>query len=286
MTLATRFGRTAVPFRSDSPLSDDQIARFAPSIFATEAHQGRSQRYTYIPTSAVLANLAREGFLPFMVAQANPRDEGRRGHTKHMVRLRHAADIAADEAAEFILLNSHDGTSSFQLLAGMLRFVCMNGMVIGDRVQEIRVRHSGNVVAEVIEGAYALRAQFGEIEAAREEMKAIEMNPDERRLFAESALMERYDENTTAPISAAQVLGTRRQADAGTDLWTTFNVAQENLTKGGLRGTTRSGGRARTRAVTGIDGNVKVNRGLWNLAEGMAALKNGKTLEEFLATTR
>jgi hypothetical protein len=39
--------------RSDYPLSDDQIHRVAPSIFADAPHESRSQRYAYIPTAAV-----------------------------------------------------------------------------------------------------------------------------------------------------------------------------------------------------------------------------------------
>jgi hypothetical protein len=52
--------------RADSPLSDDQIRRVAPSIFAGGKHQSRSERYTYIPTIDVLRSLRNEGFQPFM----------------------------------------------------------------------------------------------------------------------------------------------------------------------------------------------------------------------------
>jgi hypothetical protein len=34
-----------------------------------------------------------------------------------MIRLRHASQINGAEANEIILLNSHDGTSSYQMLA-------------------------------------------------------------------------------------------------------------------------------------------------------------------------
>ncbi len=50
MQLASRFARQSPSLRSSSPLSDDQIARVAPSIFAAEPHGSRSERYTYIPT--------------------------------------------------------------------------------------------------------------------------------------------------------------------------------------------------------------------------------------------
>ncbi|MNW03587.1 hypothetical protein D3C71_1995420 [compost metagenome] len=38
-------------------------------------------------------------------------------------RLRHASQINGREANEIILLNSHDGTSSYQMLAGMFRLL-------------------------------------------------------------------------------------------------------------------------------------------------------------------
>ena len=52
--LATRFASHSPVLRSDSPLSDDQIRRVAPSIFADAPHESRSERYSYIPTASVL----------------------------------------------------------------------------------------------------------------------------------------------------------------------------------------------------------------------------------------
>jgi len=67
-------------------------------IFAEEAHGSRSDRYTYIPTATILGKLRAEGFQPFMVAQTRVRDESKREHTKHMLRLRHATQIADADA--------------------------------------------------------------------------------------------------------------------------------------------------------------------------------------------
>jgi len=107
--------------RSDYPLSDDQIHRVAPSIFAEAPHESRSERYSYIPTSAVLTELRKEGFQPFMVTQTRVRNESHRDYTKHMIRLRHASQITGAEANEIVLLNFHNGTSNYQMLAGMFR---------------------------------------------------------------------------------------------------------------------------------------------------------------------
>ena len=84
-TLASRFGANAPALYSNEPLTDDQIRRVAPSIFAEEAHGSRSERYAYIPTAAVLTKLRDNGFQPFMVAQTRVRSDDRREFTKHML---------------------------------------------------------------------------------------------------------------------------------------------------------------------------------------------------------
>ncbi|MBN0452199.1 DUF945 domain-containing protein, partial [Pseudomonas aeruginosa] len=104
---------------------------------------------------------------PFMVCQTRVRNEDRREYTKHLIRLRHASQINGDEANEIILLNSHDGTSSYQMLAGMFRFVCHNGLVCGDTTADIRVPHKGDVVSQVIEGAYGVLDGFERVQNAR-----------------------------------------------------------------------------------------------------------------------
>jgi len=274
MQLASRFGRNSFGIRSNSPLSDDQIRNVAPSIFADAAHESRSARYTYIPTIDVLGGLRKEGFQPFMACQTRVRNADKRDHTKHMIRLRHADQITGSEANEIVLLNSHDGQSSYQMLAGVFRFVCANGMVCGETTSDIRVRHSGDVVGEVIEGAFKVLDSFEETTAQREGMQVLTVNQGEQAAFARAALALRYDEGDGAlPVTESQILAPRRPGDRRDDMWTTFNRVQENMLKGGLIGRNAAGRNITTRAVKGIDQSVKLNRALWVLAEEMRRLK-------------
>ena len=66
---------------------------------------------------------------------------GRREYSKHMLRLRREGHINGQEVPEIILLNSHDGSSSYQMIPGIFRFVCTNGPVCGNNFGEIRVPH-------------------------------------------------------------------------------------------------------------------------------------------------
>ena len=268
-------------FRSTSPLTNDEIARYAPSVLAEAAHDSRGPRYSFIPTISVLEGLRAEGFQPFEVRQTRCRDESKREFTKHMVRLRHPdAFTTKDEVPEIVLLNSHDGTSSYQLLAGFFRFVCSNGLIAGDVCNDIRIRHSGNVVQDVIEGSYTVLDNIKEIGARVDAYKAIQLTVPEQSAFAEAATEIRWGRDTDtgnllAPIKNPDaVLNIARYEDRKNDLWTIFNRAQENLLKGGLIGRSANGRRTRTREVGGVTENVRLNRALWTLADRMAQLKN------------
>lgn len=281
-SLATRFARNTFVVRSESPLAEDQMRRAAPSIFAEGKHASRSERYTYIPTIDVLRGLRKEGFEPFMVAQSKSRIEGKTDFTKHMIRMRHAAQVdTKPEANEIILINSHDGASSYQMLAGVFRFVCCNGLVVGDVVEDIRIPHKGNVQDEVIEGAFRVLDEFEAVETSAEAMKALQLESREEIAFATAALALRFGERAVeesgghhpAPVTADQLIEARRPEDLGHSLWTTFQRVQENVMRGGQAGRSAQGHRLRTRPVGSIDRGVSLNRALWMLAEEMRKLK-------------
>ncbi|WP_271009310.1 DUF932 domain-containing protein [Paucibacter sp. B51] len=286
-TLASRFGRNSHIFRSNCPLGEAQMRTTAPSIFAEGKHDSRSERYTYIPTIEVLRALHHEGFEPFMVAQSASRIAGKSEFTKHMIRMRHAGQVQAkSEAHEIILINSHDGASSYQMLAGVFRFVCCNGLVVGDIANDIRIPHKGRIQDQVIDGAFRVLQDFEAVESSTQEMKALPLSRDEQLAFAEAALTLRYGDAEIAqaggeqansvppaPITATQLLQARRQEDEEGSLWMTFQRTQEHLIQGGLPGRSIQGRRVRTRAVESIDRSVGLNRALWVLAEEMRKLK-------------
>nr|MDQ2736406.1 DUF945 domain-containing protein [Pseudomonadota bacterium] len=240
--LATRFARSTNVLRSDSPLGEDQMRNAAPSIFAAGKHVSRSERYTYIPTIDILRGLQKEGFQPFMVAQGKSRTEGKTEFTKHMIRMRFAAADGHDkpEANEAIIVNSHDGASSYQLLCGRFRYVCCNGMVVGDICEDIRVPHKGNVMDDVIEGVFRVLDDFEKVDASVDDMKALTLKPEEQRAFASAALALRYGERIEgqppAPIAADQLMQARRPEDQGDSLWLALQRTQENSLRGGLPG--------------------------------------------------
>lgn len=271
---------------SHEPMSNDQLRKLVPSAFATQAHESRSARYSYIPTAEVIDGLRANGFVPVSAKQGNSRVSGKEDFTKHLIRFRYSGEVAeirhvGQTFPEIVLLNSHDGTSAYQIMAGLFRLICLNGMVVSDKSFEtVKVPHKGDVTGLVIEGSYTVLEESRRALTAAATWGEVTLNRDEQVAMAEAAHVLRFGDaegETQTPIRPDQLLATRRHEDGGADLWRTFNRIQENAIRGGLTalGRDASGQRRRvtTKEVKGIDQDVRLNRALWLLSERMAALK-------------
>ncbi len=177
------------------------------------------------------------------------------------------------------------------MLAGVFRFVCCNGLVVGDVTNDIRIPHKGNIQDEVIEGAFRVLDDFELVDASTDSMKALPLQREEQQAFATAALALRYGERgegePPAPVTAEQLIEARRPEDFGNSLWTTFQRVQENALRGGQPGRGAKGRRLHTRPVASIDRSVSLNRALWVLAEEMRklipALTTGASRTELLS---
>lgn len=265
-------------FRTHTAMNNDMIARYAPSIFANAPSHRMSDRYGFIPTAAVLSGLQANGWNVVSVGEQRVRLDDRRGVQKHQLRLRRNDMMQAlnvgDSVTELVLTNSHDGTSAYELTLGLFRKVCSNGLhVAAGTVDSIKVRHSRKAAEDVVEGSFRIIGEAPKLVASVDAMRSVDLTEGEQSALATAAIGLRW-EAEQAPIEARQLLQPRRWDDSGSNLWSTFNRIQENMIKGGLRGTGTTGRRTTTREVNAVDANTKLNRSLWTLAEEMRKLKN------------
>lgn len=277
-------------------LTNQQLLRAAPSIFATTAWAEVSDKYAFIPTIDVVEMMRKEGFMPVKAQQSACRIEGKGEFTKHMVRFQRAQDMVDRQALnpghhfyakhgelepeipEIVLVNSHDRSSGFQLEAGLFRLKCSNGLMVkSSDLGAISLRHSSNVGGMVIDGCCRIIETMPQVLEHVDVMKRIQLDRGEQAAFAAAAVQLRYpadlDGNSTAPFEPAALLRPQRRDDTLPDLWTTFNVVQENFVKGGIAGRGTTGKRMRTRAIKSVNEDLRLNKALWVLAERMATLK-------------
>jgi hypothetical protein len=254
-------------------LSLDDVQQRAPAVFAPSAHVRTSPKYTFIPTERVLSGLMSAGFVPVAARQARTR-RGSPLHARHVVRLRRRFETVQlrDAIPEIVFLNSHDGTSAYQLRMGVFRVVCLNGLIVSQGAfPAYRVSHRGDVVDEVVSGALEVSERFGSLAAQVERMERRPMPRDEQIRLAERALAVRYPEAAQSGMQPSQLLTCRRVQDTGDDLWSVFNRVQENLLVGGLSRWSVSGRLTRTRRITSIREDVRLNGRLWDLATEVLA---------------
>lgn len=275
-----------------SALTLDDVRTRAPSVFATQPHPGVSDKYRFIPTISVLETLMEKGWEPVDAGQHYVRLTGKGGYQKHMIRLQNRQlptildrEGKAESVVEMVMFNSHNRTSAFNFKTGVFRFICANGLTVCDSLFEaMTVRHIGyrpDMVLPVIE---RVAAALPQVTQSINLMREVELSPEERTAFARAALIAKYGQDEQgrifAPITPDNLLRPRRFEDQKSDLWTTFNVIQENSIRGGQKGwTTGANGQARrstSRPVESISRDSKLNQALWSLAEEMKKLKVGE----------
>jgi hypothetical protein len=253
-------------------LPRELLRRRVPAAYAACAHESRSPSYTFIPTGRVIDALAGAGFFPTEARQAVRARSAL--HARHLIRFRRRFETVAlrDAVPELLFLNSHDGTSAYQLRVGLYRAVCTNGLVVSvGAFPAFRVAHRGHVVADVVRAALEISERFATLATSVERLERRRLDHLEQLDFAAQALVLRFPGWPVIGVEPGRLLVPRRQEDVGNDLWRTLNVVQENMLRGGIPRRSASHRLTRTRAITAIREDVRINTGLWDLALALAA---------------
>jgi len=264
------FGRNIQPKNRTMIINEDMLRRQAPAVFATSANEERtSDRYTFIPTTSVIETLQEDGWEAWDAKQVRSRKWSDM-HAKHIVRMRRQNPMertkVGDSFVELLIVNSHNGLQTYNLHAGIFRMVCSNGLIIGDEnYGKVKVKHIGYSPDEVIAASQKLVASTHEIYQTRDNWNRQELDLSERRQFFADAAALRWESPTEDTIR--QVGQARRMEDAGDDLWSVYNVAQENLTRAGWVDPKT---RRKARKITSISRDVELNSQLWDLAANYA----------------
>ena len=262
-------------------ISDEEIRSLAPSVFASQPIEGVSERYSFLPTSSILRGMQETGWVPVRAIEQRIRTEARRGFQKHVIRFARAEHLQIWEKnqvrPEVVLVNSHDKSSAYQLHCGLFRLVCTNGLIVSDGTfQRISIKHFGFNPDSIIQASLDLLNAVPDIMNKVQVFQDRILTDEERLAFATGAATHRWEDVAKAPVSPALLLNPRRYGDGAKDLWTTLNCVQENIIRGGQRDTSglrQDGSRMpKTRAIKGIDEDMKLNKALWEMAEG---LRNG-----------
>jgi hypothetical protein len=215
----------------------------------------------------------------YEASQQRSRSVEKDPYTKHMVRMRKLTDFSVDAwkgegVPEVILINAHDGTAKYHAKAGYFRFVCSNGMMVGNQLAGFSIQHtiSSKTTLDVIEAMEAtVTDKFPAMLENIELFKSRTLEQEAQLEFAKLAQRLRYGD-TLPPFPARDLLAAKREADAGDSVWKVLNRIQENIMNGGWE--TRSTmfqRRSTVRAVERVSAVTKINAGLWDKALELAS---------------
>ncbi len=262
---------------STTPLTNEDLQILAPALFTQEPYFEVSDKYHFIPTIDVIEEIRFYGWYPVNVSEANVRDEEKQGFQQHCVRFRHLEDFLnpKENVVELLLFNSHDRSKCFSISAGIFRFVCSNGLVVADSIfDSYEIKHLGDkendVVLSAIESITSIK---DDLLNKIKHFESINLSQSEKESFAKASIPLRFEEHLE--INHQDLLIPHRVEDEKDDLYTTFNIIQENLIKGNIEGINKDTKRRFTsKEIKSISTDTAINKRLWEMTENIANIKS------------
>jgi len=248
------------------------------SYLQDQKHAQVSDRYNVIQAASVGEVMAQHGLDLISLSTGRAKHEDKKDFQRTL--SRYAGPTIGDGVRLDIIYDSkHMGRGVDKILLGIYRMVCTNGLFVGTNFFKYEVRHSGQTYETLNAGisqALAMQTKLAELIS---KMQGINLNNEQIQTFALDAV------KLLTPENAVQVrhrlLNVRRIEDQGSDLWTVFNVIQENAVQGKSvrytlagqdengRDTVRHMSVRALRPNSGRDADF--NQGLFDLAARLAA---------------
>jgi hypothetical protein len=162
--------------------------------------------------------------------------------------------------------NNHAAAKRAVLLGGFFKVVCSNGLIISCGIAETKFMriHKDGAEFDLDKALHAALLRLDEAEADVDRWMHFDLNFGQKQEFAQRAVLvkNQHDAIWSAHFDAHEFLNTRRPEDRKNDLWTVFNVVQENIIQGGVKGANGT-----TRGITQVSEVMRINQGLWQLAQ-------------------
>lgn len=260
-------------------LSDAQLIELAPAIFGEKAHESRSEKYKYIPTYNLLAELKLHGYTIHGVNQAKVRGNGDNNYAKHAVLIRHTEKEKSQFGApELFIVNAHDGTSSWRVISS---WRMKGGASFLSADSEERIQHRGkNVIEKVISSAEKTLLKAHQMEIELQLMSNRILTSAELDLFIKRALVVRYHDPASNkevnfndyPVNIQSVKELFKKPPSVLEC---ISSVSDALINGKIIGVDPSGEERKQRAITNIGKRVATKQALYLFATSIIYPEEG-----------
>lgn len=255
-----------------TPMTTEEIVRVAPSVMQMTSKPQLSDKYIHVPTSVLIDDMNALGWDVVDAKQVRCRNNENTPYVKHLVTFRNPnlmirSKNGDDVCPQLLIVNSHDGLSSFQFRAGIFRLVCSNGLVIcTEEFGSVSVRHKGYSFEKVQAITMDFVKRMPQVIDTLNKFTQVTLTEEQKFQFAMEAIGIRY-ENGNASIDANQLLVPKRTEDNGNDLWSVLNTIQEKLVHGDFYTKKPNSSRVRkARPIKNFKKDIELNEKLFKLA--------------------
>lgn len=253
-------------------VENNAVFKYTPAVLSDSFDQLRvdPMKYKFISTKEIVEALAEHGFHAIRATQANTRLAYRRAFVKHLLAfdMPEIEGFVAPEGmrAQIMLLNSHDGTTSYQLFLGLYNDLTQTNVIVGANTFDVqRVMHKGKKsIDEIILKSKTCIDGFTEVLKTIDIAKQTPMTAEQQLEFAELAVFARFGE---MKMAGTELLKPLSDEDVGNDVWSVFSrirtwIINPNSVQGyrPVSFTNR-----KITSIRNIAKNVKLNRAVWDL---------------------
>lgn len=232
-----------------------------------------SNNYGFIQTKPIIDLVASEGWQLIKTEVRKSKTLEKQGYTKHRLIFEHPTlGNDGDSKPRLYLLNSHDRSSAFSFNLGFFRFICDNGLIIGDALgQSFKVFHSGrNLQESVYSQLYSTLKAVPKTLELRDNMRSLLLSSEDESRLVNRLNFVVADFRGLELHSMQSMHQVRRLEDRGNDVWSIFNACQETAINGGFYAAKLSKPgepirrHQKARSIKAIDSDTKLNKLLFD----------------------
>ena len=203
------------------------------SYLQNDKHTIVSDKFKVIQASSVGDAMQANGLKLVSLQTGRARQEDKANFQRTLSRYR-GPMIAEDNGKgiflDVIYSSKHMGRGVDEIFLGIYRMVCLNGLMAGRTFFRQGIRHNGDTYESLNSGIVAALDSAAKLGGIVNNMKQLQLTVDQKQELALEAV------KILTPEKALQVkhrlLAPRRTEDTNNDLWSVFNVIQENAVQG------------------------------------------------------
>jgi hypothetical protein len=265
---------------TNSNLTIDDYKESVPSIFSESPAPFMSPKYKFANTYELCKEIENNGWRLHSAYQTrlNKRSPIEyKQYSNHIVTFRKSNydSLKVDDLIPCLYLtNSHNGSSTLKLHSGLHRVVCSNGLVTPMKeLANINISHNSPRIYDVKNFLENYMDTYKDLGNTVKDMIEIELNDNDKVKFAKLAIQARFVNQDMPQIEIPKLLDSIRPEDNTKNLWGTFNVIQEKLSKGifdTIKSNLNSDGKVKVRKARSIDDQFRYmdfNSKIWSLAK-------------------